>query len=737
MKQHEGYNRRMFLKVSAIAGGGLLVGCGSSSSGGGNPTNNNGGNDDEPSNVQQNQIGQYLKIGSDNRVTVLTGATEIGQGALTAMAMIVAEELDADWSLVSAEQSPVSAQYNNPYFQRTLQFTVASSSIRGYFDEQRAVGAAVRQMLINAAATRWNTDPTTLRAEDSVVYDDAGGRSASYGELAEAAANETAPQNPPLKDPANYRVIGSSPERLDAGDKVDGSFQYGIDVDIPNMLTAVIARPPRFNGQALTVDDSVALAIPGVREVHTIPSGVAVVADDYWSAEKGRQALEINWLELLAGRTDSDQVRSEYALRLNIPGVPIRVDGLPIVTQPLAAKTLTADYYFPFMAHAAMEPLNVVIDYDGTRAEIWTGTQSPTLDKLFAGIILSLLPHQIEFHNMPAGGGFGRRGNPLADFVTDAAFVARSVLKPVKVMWTREDDMRGGFYRPAAMVRVSGSLNSANELTTWTHRAVTQDVTASLYVENTLDALSNVELPPLQELTDFDTGMPYNIDNVLMDVHLTIKPNMPSLWMRSVNKFTDVYAQETLVDELAEETAQDPYLFRRQMLAGKPRYLGVLDAAATAANWGFPASGRSQGIAMMGHWNSYVAQVVEVSIDANRRLTVHRVVSAVDVGTAINPDLVIAQVESAIIFALSSVLFGEIVLQNGVVQQSNFDDYPVLRMHHTPVIETVIVNSAEQVGGVGELGVPAVGPALANAIYAAIGERIRELPLSNSNFTFV
>jgi len=734
MKKHSGFNRRDFIKVSVMAGGGLLVACGGGSSGGSTAKTNTDLDDNSPPTPSEEyQLSEFMRIGTDNRITVLVGAAEIGQGALTAIPMIVAEELDADWSLVSAELSPVAARFNNPYFQSLLQFTVASSAIRGYFDAQRSVGATIRQMLLSAAAERWEVSASSLRTEASYVIDDIGGRSASYGELASAAAEQNVPANPALKDPASYRIIGTSRERTDASAKTDGSFKYGMDVDIPGMLTALIARPPRFNGQALNIDDNAALAVSGVRSVHRIPGGVAVVADDFWSAEKGRNALQVSWNELLAGRTDSAKQRAEYSFKLNLPGVPIRSDGSTLLAQTLSSETLSADYYFPFMAHAAMEPLNVVVDYDGSSAEIWTGTQSASLDKIFAGVVLGLLPEQINFHMMPAG-GFGRRGNPLADFVRDACFVAKSLQQPVKVIWTREDDMKGGYYRPAASVRVSASLNKANKITAWTHRAVTQDVTASLYAENALDALHDMKLPPLAELTDFETGMPYKIDNVSMDVHLTVLPNMPALWMRSVNKFSDVYAQETFIDELALRVGQNPYAFRRALLSEKPRHRAVLDAVAQAANWGQSASGVSQGIAVMGHWNSFVAQVVEVSVSANRELTIHRVVSAVDCGTAINPDLVIAQVESAVIFALSSVLFGEIILDDGVVQQSNFDDYPVLRMHQTPSIETVIVNSGNTVGGVGEIGVPCVGPALANAIFGAIGERIRELPLSNSNF---
>lgn len=734
MRAPSHFNRRQFLRLSAIAGGGLLVACGGGSSRRRNsPTDPN---PEPPGEVEQQQFGEFLRIGSDNSLTVFVGAQEIGQGILTGIAMLVAEEMDADWSKVSAVHSPVAAEFNNPYFGSLIQSTVASASMRGYFEPQRQIGARIRQLLVNTAAELWQVDAGQLTTEAGYVIDPINNRSLSYGELSSAAAGQSIPATAPLKSPEQYRIIGTEQRRLDAASKVDGSLVYGIDVDIPDMLTAVIARPPRFFSQPLTVDDNAALAVPGVLEVHQTPIGVAVVAEDFWSAEKGRQALEVSWLELLAGRTDSEQTRSQYELQLNLPGIPIRVDGLTLPAQLLAADNLQADYYFPFQAHAAMEPLNVVVDYDGSSAEIWTGTQSPTLDKLFASVILGLLPNQITFHTLPSGGGFGRRGNWLADFVRDACHVASAVRKPVKVIWSREDDMKGGFYRPAAAVRMSASLDSNMALTAWTHRAVTQDITAILYGEHLLDtveALNGGQLPAPKDATDFNSNFAYDVDNVLMDAHLVANLQMPALWMRSVNKYTDIFAQETFFDVVAQRVGADPYQYRRDKLGNEPRLLAVLDSAATAANWS--GTGRHQGIAVLGHWNSYIAQVVELSVDADKVVHIHKITSAVDCGTAINPDLVVAQVESAVIFALSSIFYGEITLEDGVVQQSNFDDYPVLRMFQTPAIETVLVNSGEDPGGVGEIGVPCVGPALANAIYAASGEAIRELPLKNLGYS--
>ncbi|MBD2857992.1 xanthine dehydrogenase family protein molybdopterin-binding subunit [Spongiibacter sp. KMU-158] len=736
MSAESSLSRRHFLRLSIIAGGGLLVACGGSSS---KPSNNLSPSEPEDNGpIVEQQFGDFLKIGSDNSLTVFVGATEIGQGILTGIAMAVAEELDADWSKVKAVHSPVAIEFNNPYFGSAMQSTVASASMRGYYKPQRQIGARIRQLMINTAAARWQVDAARLQTEAGYVIDPVTNRSISYGELSADAQESDIPATAELKSPEQYKIIGTSQQRLDAASKVDGSLIYGIDVDIPDMLTAVIARPPRFSGQPLIVDSNAALAVPGVLEVHQLAIGVAVVAEDFWSAEKGRKALEVTWNELLASRTDSELQRSQYELQLNLPGVPIRVDGAVVPAQLLAAETVQADYYFPFQAHAAMEPLNVVIDYDGSRAEIWTGTQSPTLDKLFASLILGLPPTQINFHIMPCGGGFGRRGNWLGDFVRDACQVAAAVRKPVKVMWSREDDMKGGFYRPAAAVRMSASLNTQGEISAWTHRSVTQDMTAFLYGEKLFDEvveLNGGTLPALDKVTDFDSNFVYDVSNVLMDFHLVANLQMPALWMRSVNKYTDIFAQETFLDVIASRSGEDPYQFRRNRLSEAPRHLAVLNAAATAANWGQARSGATMGIALMGHWNSFIAQVVEMSISADKEITIHKITSAIDCGTAVNPDLVIAQVESAIVFALSSIFYGEITLDDGVVQQSNYDDYRVLRMFESPEMETILINSTEDPGGVGEIGVPCVGPALANAIYAATGATIRELPLRNLGYS--
>lgn len=729
--------RRHFIKLTAMIGGGLLVSCGSSRApDDGDPST------PVPHDGDGTQIGDFIRIDSDNRVTVLVGATEIGQGILTGIAMVVAEELDADWSLVRAEHSPVAAPYNNPYFFRVVQGTLSSSSIRGYYASQREIGAIVRQLLIETAADRWAVDPSTLITRNSYVIDPVSERSVSYGNLAVDAATRRVPSSAPLKDPSRFNLIGTDRERLDATQQVNGALKYGMDFEIPGLLTAVVARPPRFFGEALTVDDSATLAVPGVREVHRTSIGVAVVADNYWAAEQGRRALSITWTDLLAGRTDSARQRNTYESLLNLPGVPIRNDGEVTTAQLQADETLGADYYFPFQAHAAMEPLNVTVDYDGRRARIWAGTQSPTLDRIFASVILGLLPTQVELFTLPAGGGFGRRGSWLADFVRDACQVARAVRRPVKLVWSREDDMRGGFYRPMATVRVGASIDRDRQITAWTHKSVVQDITALAATESIIDsvtALMGRRPEPLQDIIRFDKNFAYSVRNVRMSILLDANLRMPALYMRGVNKVTDVFAQETFFDVVASRVGRDPYELRRALLEGKPRQQAVLDAAAQASGWteaaGPGAQGqRARGIAVLGHWDSYIAQVVDLSVSEGKVITIHRITSAVDCGTVVNPDLVRAQIESAVMFALSSVAFGELTLVDGVVQQGNYDGYRVLRMFEAPQVETVLVRSSEPPGGVGELGVPCVAPALANAIFAAIGETIRELPLRNLGY---
>ncbi|MDR3417547.1 MAG: xanthine dehydrogenase family protein molybdopterin-binding subunit [Nevskia sp.] len=719
MADQSGLTRRSFLQVSATAGGGLLAAWYL-------PLLSPPAQAAAAAQQQAFQPNAFVRITADNWTTVIVAPAELGQGTMTAPPMLVAEELDADWNLVRFEQAPPTLPYSNPRI--VTQLTAGSFVIVSRYQQQREAGAAVRDMLVQAAARQWNVSPATLQTRNSTVIDPVSGRSATYGSLAAAAA-VLPPLLPKLKDPKDFTIIGQPKARLDGAQKANGSTQYGIDVYLPGMLTALIARPPRFGGRVVSYDASAAMALPGVVEVHQIPGGVAVVGTDFWAAKQGRAALKVKWDLSTAENITSADLYTSYGKLMAFPGTVRRYDGDVALARATAAQSLQADYSFPYLAHAPMEPLNVVIDYSPGNCEIWCGTQWPDADRLAASTVLGVPADLIKFHTMLSGGGFGRRGSVDNDFILDAAHVAKAVRGKVKVMWTREDDITGGHYRPAAVCRLTATLDQAGKLSSFTGRVAAQSVAYGALPELAVKVLG-IDIRATEGLEN----MPYAVPNVEVDVH-TVTNQVKVLWMRSVANSFNIFALETFVDELAQAAGQDPYQFRRGLLRNNARLLGVLDAAAQAAGWTTPpAAGVSRGIAALAGYGSYIAQVVEASVSGGQ-LGVLRGVSAVDCGIAVNPDLVKAQIESGIVFGLSSALMGAITLQDGVVQQSNFHDYPVLRMHQAPQTETVIVNSGESPGGVGELGVPCVAPALANALYGLTGKRVRSLPMSNQSLS--
>mgnify|MGYP000055674280 FL=1 len=742
MKSSGPLRRRTLLRAGVIAGGGLLVACkwsgGSSSRSSGAPASPGNPPAAAPGpdpNAERWTPNAFIRISADNFVTVIVGAAEIGQGTMTSVPMIVAEELDADWERVSWEQSPASAiTYGNPFWQAEgglgeldqagLQITAASTTVRGYYTSQRQAGAAVREMLLAAAAEQLGVDQNSLRTENSHVIHSASGTRLSYGELAAAAAAISPPLFPTLKDPATFRIIGQSKRRLDAKEKTDGSLAYGFDFKIPDMLTVMVVRAPVFGAPLLDYNDSAALAVDGVVGVYRVPSGVAIAARDFWSAEQGRKLLTTEWLTQLGETLSTDDLPDQFNTRNSIPGLIVRNDGLVELGQLGASQSLTDDYHFPYLAHAPMEPLNVTIDYTGSRCEIWCGSQWPDMDKLVAAAILGLTPDQVVFNNLLSGGGFGRRACLGFDYIQEAAHVARAVGQPLKVVWTREDDIRGGYYRPYTACKLSAALDSSGKIVSWTHRVASQTLLISPLVE-AATALVTEEVQTAQGAIE----LPYDIPNVRVDTHSIIN-RVPVLWVRSVANATNVYAVETFFDRLAGMAGKHPLTMRRELLGKKPRHLAAVNAAANAAGWQ-PGTddGVHRGIAVFASYDSVIAQVVELTLEG-KKAKLKRIVSAVDCGTAVNPDLVEAQIESGIVFALSTALFGEITLDQGVVEQSNYHDYRVLRMYQTPIIETVILPSSEHPGGVGELGVPCVAPALANALFAATGEVYNSLPLS-------
>jgi isoquinoline 1-oxidoreductase beta subunit len=707
-------NRRDFLKTGAALGGGLILACHFNVPG---PTAGPG----RPAPFAPNA---FLRVGHDGSVTVIVNKSEMGQGVYTALPMIVAEELACDWKQVRVEASPVAAVYNHTVFGSMV--TGGSTSVRTEWERLAQAGAAAREMLCRAAAEIWKAEPSACRAENGRVLH-ADGRTLSYGELAGPAARLPVPDKVRLKDPADYTLIGRPIHRLDSPAKVNGTAVFGIDKRLDGMLVALIARPPVFGAVLKTVDDAEARAVDGVREVVTVPAGVAVVADGFWPALQGRRALKLDWDEGPGAAISSMDLRRQYAALAASPGAPARKEGDAMAALAKAARTLEAEYELPFLAHAPMEPLNCCVDLRADGCDIWTGSQMQTGDRDAAARVAGLPPEKVRLHTTFLGGGFGRRANPAADFVTEAVQVAKAVGRPVKVIRTREDDMRAGFYRPMSYHRIAAGLDAGRRISAWRHTIVCQSIMAGTafagMIENGIDPTS----------VEGAADTPYAFPNLLVDLH-TPKLPVPVQWWRSVGHSYTAFVVESFLDEAAEAAGQDPVALRRMLLSGHSRHRGVLELAVEKAGWGTPMPpGHGRGVAVHESFGSFVAQVAEVSVNPAGDVRVRRVVCAVDCGRLVNPDIIAAQMESAVVFGLSAALYDAITLKNGRVEQGNFDDYPLLAIDEAPQVEVHIVRSTEAPGGIGEPGVPPVAPAVANAVFAATGARVRRLPMTRAN----
>jgi isoquinoline 1-oxidoreductase beta subunit len=706
-------SRRDFLKAGALLGGGLILGVSLPSIA---PAKGK---------AEAASLNAFVRIGTDETVTIVVNHSEMGQGVYTSLPMLVNEELDADWAKVRLEAAPVDPVYNHTAF--GTQMTGGSTSVWSEYDRLRQMGAAAREMLIAAAAQQWKVDPSTCKAEKGKVIH-AGGKALSYGKLAKKAAAMPVPKDVKLKEPSQYRIIGKPMHRLDTPDKVTGAAKFGMDASLPGMLTAVIARPPVFGAKVKSVKDGKAMAVPGVKMVAQVPSGVAVIATDFWTAKKGRDALEILWDEGPLASLSTQGMLKQYADLAKTPGLVAKKEGDVDTALAKAAKQIAAEYEVPYLAHATMEPLNCTVELKKDSCEIWTGTQSQTGSRDAAVEITGLKPEQVKVHTMYLGGGFGRRADRDNDFVRDAVHVAKAAKAPVKVIWTREDDMQGGRYRPMWYDRMSAGLDGQGNAVAWKHTIVGQSILAGTAFESMMvkDGIDETSVEGAKDL-------PYAVPNVLVDLH---SPNIgvPVLWWRSVGHSHTAFAVESFMDELAHAAGKDPCEYRRMLLVNQPRYLGVLNLAAQKSGWGkTPApAGRARGVAVHESFGSYIAQVAEVSADKTTgKITVHKVVCAVDCGKYVNPEIIRAQMESGIVFGLSAALHGSITLKNGRVEQSNFHDYPLLRLNEMPEVEVHIVESTMKPGGIGEPGVPPIAPAVANAVFAIIGKRIRKLPMTS------
>jgi isoquinoline 1-oxidoreductase beta subunit len=665
----------------------------------------------------------FIRIAPDNRVTVISKFTEMGQGVYTGVATVIAEELDADWAQIAIEPAPVDVKlYMNAALR--MQATGGSLSIASSWQELRKAGATARAMLVAAAAHRWGV-PDALTVEKGVVKHAASSRSAHFGELAADAAKLPVPTDVALKDPKDFKLIGQSHlPRLDSADKTDGTAKFTIDVNLPGMLVALVRHPPRFGGKVKSFEDGAAKAIPGVVKIVEIPTGVAVVARSFWAAKRGRDALKVAWDDSKAETRSSADMMAAYKAAAQRPGASARRDGDTDAAIAGAAKRLSASFEFPYLAHATMEPMDCVVLLTKDACEIWSGTQMQSGDQTHVAALAGVPPEQVRIHTFYAGGGFGRRGPFDSDFTMEAVSIARAMGangKPIKMIWTREDDIRGGKYRPMYFHQVEAGLDSKGALIAWRHRVVGQSIMAG----TPFASATGIDGSSVDGIVD----LPYAIPNLAVELHTTESPITVNP-MRSVGLTHTIFAIETFIDELAEAAGKDPYAFRRALLAKQPQWLAVLDLAATKAGWGekLPA-GRGRGIGISKFINTIVAQVADVTVGPDGNVKVDRVVCALDCGIAVNPDIVRAQMEGGVGFGLGAALHGAITLKDGVVEQSNFHDYHVLRMAEMPKVEVHIVPSTDPPKGVGEPGVPPIAPAVANAVFAATGRRIRSLPM--------
>ncbi len=713
-------SRRSFMRGAAAAAGALVVGTyvawpkgkamasSHASSAGGAP-----------------QPNAFIRIAPDNTVTVTIKHLDMGQGNTTGLATVVADELDADWSQIRTEFAVANADlYNNLAF-GPVQGTGGSTAIANSWMQLRRAAAAAKEMLVAAAVFEWKVPASEIRVEKGVVRHSGTGRSATFGELAASAATLPVPQEPRLKDPKDWTYIGKHVPRVDSVAKTSGQTVYSLDIRRPGQLTAVVAHAPLFGAAVKSFNSAGARAVPGVVDVVRIPTGVAVLARDTWSAMRAREALHVEWDDTAAEKRSSDAIMAEYKQIARRRGHVATNRGDVGRSITGAAKVLEAEFEFPYLAHASMEPLNGTIarNPDGT-IEVWAACQLQTVEQAVVASIMGVTPDKVKLNTLWAGGSFGRRATPSADYLAEAATILKAIdgRAPVHLVWTREDDMRGGHYRPMVYHRIRAGLDPAGNPVAWEHSIVGKSILLGSPFEAMV--VNGIDASTVEGVAD----TAYAIPNFRTEVH-NAKEGVPVLWWRSVGHTHTAQAMEVFIDELARAAGKDPVQYRLALLKDAPREAAVLRLAAEKAGWGrIMARGRGQGVAVHKSFGTYVAMVADVSAEGSA-LKVERVVAAVDCGIAVNPDVVRAQVEGAVGFALSSVLRNRITLQDGVVQEANFDAYEPTRMSEMPLVEVHIVPSTEAPTGIGEPGVPTLAPAISNAAFAATGKRLRSLPL--------
>ncbi|MBL4278339.1 xanthine dehydrogenase family protein molybdopterin-binding subunit [Vibrio fluvialis] len=710
--------RRKFLKLMGGVGAGLTLGFSL-------PVSNQAQAADMASSAAPFEPNAFVRIGTDNKVTVMIKHIEMGQGTYTGLTTLVAEELDADWAQMVAEGAPADASRYNNTFWGPMQGTGGSTAIANSYIQMRTAGAAAKVMLVAAAAQRWNVDANQIQVRAGIVSH--GNKKATFGELALDAAKQPVPDEASvkLKTPEQFVFIGKQKvSRKDTG-KNNGTAIFTQDIKLPGMLTAMVLHAPKFGAKVKTVNTTQAKASPGVVDVVTIPTGVVVLAKDYWSAKKGRDLLSVTWDESQAFTKSSGQIMTEYKTLSQKEGLSARKEGDAVSALKQADSVIENTYEFPFLSHSPMEPMNCVAQVNDQGCEIWNGEQFQTVDQMNIAQLLGLKPEQVTLHMLLAGGSFGRRANPHSDYLIETVEIARQKKNtPIKMVWSREDDTQVGYYRPAYVHRIQAGLDANGNISSWKQHIVGQSILTgtafeAFAVKEGIDGTS----------VEGASNIPYAIPNLSIQL-TTVKDGPTVQWWRSVGSTHTAFSVETMIDELAAKAGKDPVEMRMQLLAKHPRWQGVLKLAAEKAGWGktLPA-GIGMGVAVHESFNTFVAQVAQVSVK-NGQISVDKVVCAVDCGVAVNPDVIAAQMEGGIGFGLSPTLMSAITLgEGGMVEQSNFHNYQVLRMNQMPDVEVHIVPSAEAPSGVGEPGVPPIAPAVANAVAAATGQRLHTLPL--------
>jgi isoquinoline 1-oxidoreductase subunit beta len=704
-------NRRGFLQTSAVASGGLMLGV------------NLGGMSEALAAGTVHTPNAWVHIADDNTITLLSARSEMGQGVYTSMPMLIAEELNVDIKQIKVAIAPPNGKVYGNALLGGPQLTGGSTSVRDGWDKLRVAGAQVRMMLVSAAALKWNIPESELRAENGRVLGPKG-KKATYGQLAAAAARLPVPQTPVMKDPKDFRIVGKPTKRLDTPAKTNGTAEFGIDVKVPGMVYAALEQCPVIGGTVKSFDAAKAKGMPGVIDVVQIPDGVAVVADTWWHANKARQVLSVQWDEGAgAALTEKTMLAAARAAAVDAAAKPLELpkagDADAVIKG--AAKVIKAEYTMPLLSHSPLEPMNFTAYYHDNRVELigptqWQDAAAGTIAK-----VCGVPPENVSLRTTFLGGGFGRRID--IDFIIQAAQISKAVGKPVKLVWTREDDMTHDFYRPLSVHHLAAAIGPDGKPTAMTFRLTSQSITGRVF-----------GLPaPVQDPLMTEAAMAaYEIPATRHDI-LKHDAGLRVGYWRSVSHALNAFANETFIDELAVAAGKDPYQYRMSLLGSKPRFANVLKLAADKAGWGTPPpAGRFRGIALMEGYDTYMAMVAEISV-TNGEVRVHKVTTAADLGRMVNPDTVEAQIQSSIVFGGTAALWGEITLDKGRVQQTNFHNYRLMRMNESPEMVTVLVPSTEKPGGIGEPATALIGPAVGNAIFAATGKRLRKMPFTAEN----